>query len=118
MPEGGCGMAADGIELVELPESGLRLAGGELCGFRPQEGKFVGVVLNLLLDADAGGVTAGKTVMEKDGPSTGRGRLQQSCHLACMERVHAGVVVSGKEHYRGIGCAGLDILVGRVLEQI
>src|ERR1039458_2974023 len=118
MAEDGGGMVADGIELVESPKSGLRLDGGGVSGFRPQEGKFVGVVLNLLLGANAGGVTTGKTVMEKDGTSTGRGRLQQGCHLARMERIDAGVVVSGKKHYGRIGCAGFDILVGRVLEEI
>lgn len=34
MAEDGCGMAADGIELVESPDGGLRLAGGGLAVLR------------------------------------------------------------------------------------
>jgi hypothetical protein len=51
----------------------------------------------LLLDGNPRGVASGKTVVEEDGPSAGRSRLQQGSHFARMERVNACVVVSGNE---------------------
>ena len=92
--------------------------GSRVYGFGPQEGKLVCIVLNLLGNAHPGGVTAGKAVMEQNRPPAGRSRLQEGRHLARMERVNTGVVVSSEEHHRGISRGRPDVLVGRVPEQI
>ena len=42
---------------------------GRRAGLGPQEGELVGVVLNLLVHADAGRVPAGEAVMQQDGPA-------------------------------------------------
>ena len=38
--------------------------------FGPQEGELIGVVLDLLVEADAGGVSAGGAVVEQNGTAT------------------------------------------------
>ena len=43
---------------------------------------------------------------------------KQGRHLARVQRVDARIAVAGEEHHRGIGCAGLHVLIGRVLQQV
>src|ERR1700741_2588431 len=87
-------------------------------GFCPQERKLVGVVLNLLLDADASGVAASRAVVEEDGAAAGGDRLPQHRPFAGVERIDARGAVPGEEHDGGIVRARLDVLVGRVLVKI
>ena len=64
--------------------------------------ELIGVVLNLLLDADACGVAAGGAVVEKNGTAARRNRLQQGGHFAGVQRIDAGVAVAGEEHDGGV----------------
>ncbi len=87
-------------------------------GFGPQEGQFVGVVLNLLLDADASRVAAREAVVKQYGPTAGGCRLQQCRHLARMQGIDARIAVAREKHDGRIIGARLHVLIGRVLVEI
>ncbi len=101
------------------PELVHRLfGGGRGSCFGPEEAELVGIVLDLLVDADAGRVSAGEAVVEQNGTAAGRSGLEKCGHFAGVKRVDAGVAVAGEEHDGGIGGAGLYVVVGRVFEQV
>ena len=56
--------------------------------------------------------------MQQDGRSPPLVGLHKGRHLARVQGIDAGIVVSGEEHDRGILPPGLHILVGRVFEEV
>src|ERR1035438_5974600 len=90
-----------------------------LCGFGPEEGKPVGIVLNLLVGTHTAAVSYRLARVEQDGPAAGGGRLQQGRHLTGVERVRKRIGFAASEKQdRRIGRSGLHVLVGRELEQM
>ena len=67
-------------------------------GFSPEKAELIGVVLDLLIHADARRVSTGETVVEQNGTIAFRRRLQKCSHLARMQRIDTGVAIAGEEH--------------------
>ena len=67
----------------------LRLGRARIPRLGPQEGELVGIVLNLLLHAHAGGVAAPQAVVQQDGPAAGCVGLHQRRHFAGVQWVYS-----------------------------
>src|ERR1017187_1793596 len=60
-----------GYGRAHLPGTCRLFSRGRLACFSPKEGELIGIVLNLLINADTGRVTAGEAVMEQNGAAAG-----------------------------------------------
>jgi hypothetical protein len=87
-------------------------------GFGPEEGELIGIVLNLLLDADPGRVASAGAVVQKHGPPALRFELQQRRHLPCVKRVDPRVAVASEKHHGRIIRTLLHVLIRRLFVEI